>query len=293
MGAGPVRQSHSGTSAAGARFARLSHLRELRECEKVAAVCYRMSEQGIEFLLVRTRGGRWTFPKGGTEPGLTHAQAAALEAFEEAGVHGRIEEATFTRYFYAERSRTTPMTVHAHLCEVTRLARPQEAKRDRTWFSAEKAKRRLREDRPTKEGTEMARVVDRAVQRIQRFRFAASPATPEGRQDNLRKVHFEAANPPGGMVEVSLARYLRRQRREVGTATIEWAVNAFLGKMFRAGAAQKLPAVLADVPRLTNGSSAAANKPQKVTAIDHAREIAETKSASRKNGKEVVGTSQG
>src|SRR5580698_6559352 len=88
-----------------ARFVRLSQLRKLRDCEQAAAVCYRVRRGAIEFLLVRTRGGgRWTFPKGSAEPGLTHAQAAALEAFEEAGVHGRIEEAPFDRYVRRERS---------------------------------------------------------------------------------------------------------------------------------------------------------------------------------------------
>ncbi len=64
----------------------------------MAAVCYRVRAGEIEFLLVQTGKGRWIFPKGSVEPGLTHAQAAALEAFEEAGVHGRMEEASFTRY---------------------------------------------------------------------------------------------------------------------------------------------------------------------------------------------------
>src|SRR5271169_6061781 len=77
---------------------RLSQLRRLRGCDKVAAVCYRVAGNGIEFLLVRTGSGHWTFPKGSAEPGLTHAQAAALEAFEEAGVPGRMEEAWFARY---------------------------------------------------------------------------------------------------------------------------------------------------------------------------------------------------
>src|ERR1700733_4389740 len=76
----------------------LSQLRRLRECDQVAAVCYRIRGGEIEFLLVRTNSGHWTFPKGKAEPGLTHAQAAALEAFEEAGVHGRIEEASFASY---------------------------------------------------------------------------------------------------------------------------------------------------------------------------------------------------
>src|SRR5271169_5307985 len=161
-----------------ARFFNLSHLRKLRGCEQVAAVCYRIRRSGIEFLLVRTNSGHWTFPKGGTEPGLTHAQAAALEAFEEAGVHGRMEEASFTQYVRRKRSDTRTAksaekerTVSAHLCEVLRLDPPQEPNRDPTWFSAEKAKRHLREDRPPDFGTELASVVDSAVARIQRLRL--------------------------------------------------------------------------------------------------------------------------
>src|ERR1700684_4270282 len=91
-----------------AKFIRLSQLRKLRKCEQVAAVCYRLRRESIEFLLVRTRGsGRWTFPKGNTEPGMTHAQAAALEAFEEAGVHGRMEEVSFAQYFGRKRVITS------------------------------------------------------------------------------------------------------------------------------------------------------------------------------------------
>src|SRR5271166_6041680 len=137
-----------------AAFVQLSQLRRLLDCQQVAAVCYRMGSNGIEFLLVRTRSsGRWTFPKGSAEPGLTHAQAAALEAFEEAGVHGRIEVGPFTRYVRrkgdgrksATRSATRKSAVNAHLCEVLRLSAPKESRRNRTWFSVEDASRRLRE----------------------------------------------------------------------------------------------------------------------------------------------------
>jgi 8-oxo-dGTP pyrophosphatase MutT (NUDIX family) len=158
---------------------RLAQLRKLCECEQVAAVCYRVRGRGIEFLLVRTRGsGRWTFPKGSAERGLTHAQAAALEAFEEAGVHGRIEEASFARYVRRERgsarksgarSSGREFAVNAHLCEVSRLSTPKEAKRNRTWFSVSEARRRLQEGRKSDDGAEFARVVDKAVARIQRL----------------------------------------------------------------------------------------------------------------------------
>jgi 8-oxo-dGTP pyrophosphatase MutT (NUDIX family) len=153
-------------------------VRKLKECEQVAAICYRVRKGEVEFLLVRTGSEHWTFPKGGVEPGLTHAQAAALEAFEEAGVRGRIEEAAFVQYTRRKRGGARNSTgmeirVRAHLCEVVRLGEPQESGRNPTWFSAEKAKRRLLEDRAADFGGELARVVDRAVTRIQRLRSAA------------------------------------------------------------------------------------------------------------------------
>jgi 8-oxo-dGTP pyrophosphatase MutT (NUDIX family) len=180
-----------------AKFIALSHLRRLRGCEQVAAVCYRTRGAAIEFLLVQTRGGRWTFPKGNAEPGLTHAQAAALEAFEEAGVHGRMEEASFARYTRRKRGRrdaaaAAELAVNAHLCEVLWLGPPQESDRNPTWFSPEKAKRRLREDRIAGDATELARVVDRAVARIHRLRRTLAAG------DALQKVQFTIQNPPRG-----------------------------------------------------------------------------------------------
>ena len=160
-----------------AKSVRLSKLRENRKCEQVAAVCYRIRNNAIEFLLVQTRNSkRWTFPKGGAERGLTHAQAAALEAFEEAGVHGRIEEAPFTEYFRSRPydrggagSTAKRLAVSAHLCEVLRLSTPKESNRNRTWFSVQETRRRLQQGRKNEDGDEFARMVERAVQRIQRL----------------------------------------------------------------------------------------------------------------------------
>jgi 8-oxo-dGTP pyrophosphatase MutT (NUDIX family) len=194
--------SRSQTHQPSVKFFRLSQLRRLRGCEQVAAVCFRVRSGGIEFLLVRTNSGHWTFPKGNAEPGLTHAQAAALEAFEEGGVHGRIEEAPFARYFRRKRGssrNSTPsadrfvekgIAIQAHLCEVLRLDPPQERNRNPTWFSAEKAKRRLGEDRAPDFGAELARVVDRAVNRIRRLRSETTTATQRPQKDALQRVQF-------------------------------------------------------------------------------------------------------
>jgi 8-oxo-dGTP pyrophosphatase MutT (NUDIX family) len=171
--------------ASSSRFIKLAELRRLRGTEQVAAVCYRVRNSGIEFLLVQTRGGHWTFPKGNVEAGITQAQAAALEAFEEAGVHGRMEESSFTQYIRRKggasgkanghargnaigNAAVLEIVINAYLCEVTRLTPPQESGRTPTWFSAEKTKRRLREDRNSDFGDELVRVVDEAVARIQR-----------------------------------------------------------------------------------------------------------------------------
>lgn len=135
----------------------------------VAAVCYRMRDGELEFLLVRTRNGHWTFPKGGVEDDATHADAAAREALEEAGVRGWVEHRAFSFYRHCkprQRSRRHAVLVHAHLCEVRHLVQPHEQYRDPTWFSASKAKRRLRKFRSSKFAAEVSDVIDRATERI-------------------------------------------------------------------------------------------------------------------------------
>jgi len=229
-----VVQSRAGEDRLPAEFVRLSELRKLRECEQVAAVCYRMRRGAVEFLLVRTRGSRrWTFPKGSAEPGLTHAQAAALEAFEEAGVHGRIEEASFARYgrrvgriASGKASGEKVVTVNAHLCEVLRLSPPQESKRNRTWFSVAETRRRLREGRKGSEGAALVRVVDKAVGRIQERRCESGiceggvqyeqkdrsgwDALPK---DALRKVQFDFTEAYGQTQETPLMPGIRQTGR--------------------------------------------------------------------------------
>jgi 8-oxo-dGTP pyrophosphatase MutT (NUDIX family) len=192
--------------------AKVSRSKTSTQRQQVAAVCYRIRGSHLEFLLVQTRGGRWIFPKGGVEPGHTHAESAALEAFEEAGVHGRIEKIPFTRYFHRKPDQPLAQepAVSAHLCEVLHLERPQEANRHPSWFSTEKAKQRLRKDRASELGAELLRVVDKAAARIQRL-HSANPAPPHAHIDPLRKVRFEAHEDPrfyDSLRQAVLARYL-------------------------------------------------------------------------------------
>jgi 8-oxo-dGTP pyrophosphatase MutT (NUDIX family) len=206
--------------------------------QQVAAVCFRILSTGIEFLLVRTRRGRWTFPKGGLQSGLTHAQSAALEAYEEAGVHGRIEELAFVRYKLRKGQEMLErhVIVHAHLCEVLRLDQPQELNRNPTWFSHSKAKRRLGESRPRDNAAELARVVDRAAARIRRL-----PVRNALVRDPLFAVRFEASE-----IEMHSLKRQAAMLASVGTEKVESLQSTVIyrnsrPKVLRLAAAQGKP----------------------------------------------------
>ncbi|WP_291654440.1 NUDIX hydrolase [Bosea sp. (in: a-proteobacteria)] len=82
---------------------------------QIAAMPIRLAADGsIEILLVTSRTTRrWIVPKGWPIKGLKDRDAAAREAYEEAGVVGRVSEKPAGRYTYWKR-----MNDHFVLCEV-------------------------------------------------------------------------------------------------------------------------------------------------------------------------------
>lgn len=59
---------------------------------QVAALPWRVRDGEVEVCLVTSRGtGRWILPKGWPEKKLSHAKAAEIEAWEEAGLRGKAE----------------------------------------------------------------------------------------------------------------------------------------------------------------------------------------------------------
>src|SRR3954470_19459786 len=92
--------------------------------DRAAALPYRRTSHGVEFLVVRTTGKqrRWTFPKGHFEADedAMLAAAAAREAREEAGVEGRVDEEQLATYLYPSAGGGDPLTVAAFLLDVTR-----------------------------------------------------------------------------------------------------------------------------------------------------------------------------
>src|ERR1700704_5396863 len=139
---------------------------------QVAAVCYRKRGTAVEFLLVNTNGGnKWTFPKGSTDPRLSHSQAAEREAAEEAGALGTIEPRHFHLYLHSKGVFWQPggvqeFVVKAFLMEVHQMRKPDEGNRHPTWMSPEEAKRCLAKGREVKYSRELEAVIDRPLEHI-------------------------------------------------------------------------------------------------------------------------------
>ncbi len=144
---------------------------------QVAAVCYRRRGPAVEFLLVNTNGGsKWTFPKGCTDTRLSHSQAAAREALEEAGAVGIIEPRHFHLYIHSKGVFWQPtgvqeFVIKAFLMEVTSTRTPGEAMRNPTWYPAPEARKILAKGREIKYAAELQSVIDRALERIQPAMF--------------------------------------------------------------------------------------------------------------------------
>ena len=108
------------------------------------AVCWRKQKDTIQILLVTSRGsGRWIIPKGWPVDGETPAQAAATEAFEEAGVEGKVRPICTGIYSYVKELEedSLPCVVALFPLKVRRLLSdwPEKKERRRKWFSKKKA----------------------------------------------------------------------------------------------------------------------------------------------------------
>ena len=108
-----------------------------------AALPWRRSPSGqIEILLVTSRGtGRWVIPKGWPIKGKAADASAEQEAWEEAGVLGRIAPEPVGVYGYAKglsAGRTLDVKVDVFPLEVTseQAEWPEKSQRERSWVRA-------------------------------------------------------------------------------------------------------------------------------------------------------------
>ena len=76
-----------------------------------AVLPYRIEAQQVDILLITSRGTRrWVIPKGWPIKGLKPQDAAALEAAEEAGVIGEVEDRPLGSYGYIKQLKADQET---------------------------------------------------------------------------------------------------------------------------------------------------------------------------------------
>ncbi len=130
------------------------HAESVLPRRQVAALCWRKHKGRKEVLLITSRDtGRWIVPKGWPIEGLTDAESALQEAWEEAGVRADADKARFIGRFAYDKGlrdgRTLP--VEADLFKVrlrdddVQNRYPEARERRRLWVSPRKAAKLVNE----------------------------------------------------------------------------------------------------------------------------------------------------
>ena len=123
---------------------------------QVAALPVRIGPSGCEVMLVTSREThRWIVPKGWPMKGRKDHQAAAQEAFEEAGIRGRVHKHPVGAYTYRKvldrgpppRAETCRVMVYRLDVEEELATWSEAAQRVRRWFSATEAAEHVAEPR--------------------------------------------------------------------------------------------------------------------------------------------------
>jgi 8-oxo-dGTP pyrophosphatase MutT (NUDIX family) len=110
-----------------------------------AALPYRVTERGIEVLLITTRRThRWIIPKGWPIDGLEPPDSAAREALEEAGISGEMQKEPIGAFHYFKLLRndvTVPCRVEVFAMKVTRQRKSwmEKDERELRWFPLDEA----------------------------------------------------------------------------------------------------------------------------------------------------------
>ena len=124
-------------------------------------IAFRFASQQPQILLITTRKGHWTIPKGIVEPDLGPAESAVIEAYEEAGVRGRLIDGSIGQFRYAKWGGTC--RVEVFLLEATELLAdwPEAYFRRRRWEAILTAAEMVKYD-------QLADLIRQAVEPIRR-----------------------------------------------------------------------------------------------------------------------------
>ena len=116
-----------------------------------AALPWRLGPDGVEVLLITSRETRrWVIPKGWPIKGKKSAQSAAQEAFEEAGVRGKIGKRPMGAYAYDKRLKNgrlqhVRVAVFALQVDAEHQVYLEAGQREKVWLPPAEAARQVDE----------------------------------------------------------------------------------------------------------------------------------------------------
>jgi 8-oxo-dGTP pyrophosphatase MutT (NUDIX family) len=112
---------------------------------QAGAIPFRHEGGMLKVLLITSRDtGRWVIPKGGIDHGHTPAKAAETEAFEEAGIKGKLHPTPLGFYIYGKRLRSgivqsTSVEVYALEFQKQLKKWPERSERRLEWMTVSEA----------------------------------------------------------------------------------------------------------------------------------------------------------
>ena len=115
-----------------------------------AALCWRIKNDQVQICLITSRNRkRWIIPKGWPIHKQTPANAAATEAYEEAGISGEAFDICLGVYSHNTLAKVgnAPIITMVYPLHVTHVHSrwPEKEQRRRKWFSLKKAAKKLSE----------------------------------------------------------------------------------------------------------------------------------------------------
>jgi 8-oxo-dGTP pyrophosphatase MutT (NUDIX family) len=116
-----------------------------------AALCYRVVDSQVQVMVITSRRTkRWIIPKGWPMDAKTPAKSAAIEAYEEAGVEGKVFHTCLGVFSYTkslEGDAGLPCLAMVFPLKVKTIHKrfPERAERRRKWVSLKKAAKLIEE----------------------------------------------------------------------------------------------------------------------------------------------------
>ncbi|NJK75231.1 MAG: NUDIX hydrolase [Oscillatoriales cyanobacterium RU_3_3] len=122
------------------------NLRTALSIEQSGVIPYRIHNGEIEVMLITSSTGkRWVIPKGLIEPDMTSQDSAAKEAWEEAGLLGKVDPESIGTYEYYKSGYTCQVEVFLLKVQTVLENWPEASKRKRQWVNITKAIKRVNE----------------------------------------------------------------------------------------------------------------------------------------------------